>query len=139
MSDHPQKRGRGRPAGYRKPTVPAEQANSIALAAATGDARIIEKTIAMSEMAPTWGNQVIRAEDLEAVLSRVAGGQPLREACLDLGLEAVLVRKRAYDDQDFGDRLALARRMAADHHFEGMMHVATDLTLPVATCIIPSK
>lgn len=133
MSDDtpPIKRGRGRPKGYRKPTFPVERADSLALAAATGDPRVIEKTEWMAEIAPTWGKQIIRAEDLEILLTKIAGGQPLREACIDLDLEAVLVRKRGYDDREFGERLALARRISADHHFDRMLVVASDSTLPI--------
>lgn len=128
----PAKRGPGRPKGSTKQKLPAKAEKSLTLAAATGDPDVILKTIVQTNQTANVANRNISDAHMEIVLARVGAGDPLPDVCRELGISAALVRKRCYDQQAWGDRMAEARRLAADEKHERMLTVAMDATLPIA-------
>ena len=136
MSDDttpPVKRGPGRPKGSKRGSeLPAKAEKNLALAAASGDPKVITKTIAQLNQTPAPNNRNVSDAHMEVVLTRVGAGDPLPDVCRELGISAALVRKRCYDQPAWADRMAEARRLAADEKHERMLTVAMDATLPIA-------
>lgn len=128
MDNHnaPKKRG-----PKPKPALPDKHRKAVTKAVASGDPMAIERAMAQANQTPCLYNQKITDAHLEAVLTRLAGGESLRSICESLGISAALVRKRAYDDpHDFGEAMSAANRIAADQSFDQQLVVAYDMTIP---------
>ena len=107
--------------------------DALAIAVANGDPKVIAKAVAQANNTPALYNQKLTDAHLEIIINRIAAGDLMSNICLDLGVSAALVRRRACDDREgFGAALHYAKILSAEHSFDRQLEIAFDMTMEAA-------
>lgn len=118
----------------RKQTATANQKRAVTQALAHDGrgkqiAEIAKQNLALSD-ADSW--RTIAPEHLELVLARAHAGETVSRICDDLGIDKGCVYLAAYNDPEFGQRLAVAREIGQHALVDKLLELPFDDSLSMA-------